>query len=132
MLLSTAPFCSEITAGWPSASLLQGLDTPVTPRVLPPQSTVTPSSTAPDTQALLPAEDVLELELDATLELELDLLDEELEATLELELDLLEDELEATLELLLEAGPIEHHALESKLLDGNSEEEQVKLPVSVA
>jgi hypothetical protein len=92
---------------------------------LPPQSTVAPLITAPDTQALLPVEE-------AVLEEELDLLEDELDATLELELDLLEEELEATLELLEEAGPIEHHALESKLLDGNSEVEQVKLPVSVA
>jgi hypothetical protein len=106
------------------------LETPVTPRVLPPQSTVTPSSTAPDTQALLPVDEaalelaLLEDELEATLELELDLLDEELDATLEL--DLLEEL------LLVAVGPTEHHALESKLFDGNSEVEQVKLPVSVA
>jgi hypothetical protein len=79
---------------------------------LPPQSTVIPSITAPATQALLPVE---EATLDeATLEeATLDLLEELLDATLEeATLDLLEL-LEATLELEVEAGPTEHHALES-------------------
>ena len=119
-----SPHSFTITAGWPSASLLQGLETPVTPKVLPPQSTVLPSMTAPETQALLSTDEA------ALEEALLALLEEELEATLEL--DLLEDEL-ATLELLLVAvGPTEHQALASKLFEGNSEVEQVKFPVSVA
>jgi hypothetical protein len=69
---------------------------------------------------------LLEELLDATLELELDLL--------ELELDL-DELLDATLEdddELVAAGPTEHQALLVKLLAGNSDVAQVKLPVSVA
>jgi hypothetical protein len=65
------------------------------------------------------------------------LLDELLEATLEL--DLLDEELLATLELalldedeLVATGPTEHQALVVKLLAGNNDCVQVKLPVSVA
>ena len=85
--------------------------------------------TAPDTHALLPVEVALLEELLATLEL--DLLDELLEATLEL--DLLDEALEATLEeLLVAVGPTEHQELLSKLLDGNADWVQRKLPVLVA
>lgn len=72
---------------------------------------------------------------DELLEEELfELLDDEEEAAAELEelfeeLELAADELD---ELAATSGPTEHHALLLKLLVGNREVRQVKLPVSVA
>lgn len=81
-----------------------------------------------------PDDELLEEELDELLELDDEELDEELEELLEeeelLELD---DELEDDeLDELLTTGPTEHQAEVVKLLVGNADSEQVKLPVRSA